>query len=307
MSDTNITDGMLDMFLYESEQMLEQLEVITLAKEKETSFDDASVNEIFRIMHTIKGSSGVMMYTNITTISHKLEDVFYYLRESHPTDVPHQELMGYILDVSDFIRNELEKIKAGAEADGDEKELHGKIDKFLNRLKNNIAGSGSELPPENVYQEPKRFYIPPVSTPDSKFYIIHITYTPEAQMANIRAYTAVYSLKEVAEDILYEPDDIIINESSADVILENGFNLSNGQRQRICLARALNNFDILIIDEGLDGVDINMERRILKKLFNYYGDKTIIYITHRLDNLDLFDRFIKMDFGRIILDEAKNN
>lgn len=92
-----------------------------------------------------------------------------------------------------------------------------------------------------------------------------------------------------------------------DFILENGFNLSNGQRQRICLARALNNFDILIIDEGLDGVDINMERRILKKLFNYYGDKTIIYITHRLDNLDLFDRFIKMDFGRIILDEAKNN
>ena len=134
MSDTNITDGMLDMFLYESEQMLEQLEVITLAKEKETSFDDSSVNEIFRIMHTIKGSSGVMMYTNITTISHKLEDVFYYLRESHPTDVPHQELMGYILDVSDFIRNELEKIKAGAEADGDEKELHGKIDKFLNRI-----------------------------------------------------------------------------------------------------------------------------------------------------------------------------
>ena len=226
MSDTNITDGMLDMFLYESEQMLEQLEIITLAKEKETSFDDASVNEIFRIMHTIKGSSGVMMYNNITTISHKLEDVFYYLRESHPTGVPHQELMGYILDVSDFIRNELEKIKAGEDADGDEKELHKKIDTFLNRLKNNIAGSGTELPPENVYEEPKRFYIPPVSSPDSKFYIIHITYTAEAQMANIRAYTAVYSLKEAAEDILYEPDDIIINESSADVILEKGFTIA---------------------------------------------------------------------------------
>ncbi|MBR3362577.1 MAG: ATP-binding cassette domain-containing protein [Bacilli bacterium] len=90
-------------------------------------------------------------------------------------------------------------------------------------------------------------------------------------------------------------------------ILENGFNLSNGQKQRISLARALNNFNIIIIDEGLDGVDVNMERRILKKMFKHYSEKTIIYISHRLDNLDLFDRFIKIKAGRIVLDEEKNN
>ena len=98
-----------------------------------------------------------------------------------------------------------------------------------------------------------------------------------------------------------------IDKIEDDIILENGFNLSNGQKQRIALARALNDFNIIIIDEGLDGVDINMERRILKKIFKYYRGKTIIYISHRLDNLDLFDRFIKMESGRIILDEAKNN
>ncbi|MBR3229550.1 MAG: ATP-binding cassette domain-containing protein [Bacilli bacterium] len=98
-----------------------------------------------------------------------------------------------------------------------------------------------------------------------------------------------------------------LDKGNDDFILENGFNLSNGQRQRISLARALNNFEIIIIDEGLDGVDINMERRILKKIFSYYNDKTIIYISHRLDNLDLFDRFIKMESGRIVLDEVKNN
>ena len=171
--------------------------------------------------------------------------------------------MGYILDVSDFIRNELEKIKAGAEADGDEKELHGKIDKFLNRLKNNIAGSGNELPPENVYQEPKRFYIPPVSTPNSKFYIIRITYTPEAQMANIRAYTAVYSLKEAAEDILYEPDDIIINESSADVILENGFT--------IALQTQENEDEILRLIDHSAGVDQITIRECTPEEFLYLG------------------------------------
>ena len=77
-------DGMLDVFLYESSQLMENLESIILEKQNEECFDDADINEIFRIMHTIKGSSGIMMFDNITKISHKLEDVFYYLRESHP-------------------------------------------------------------------------------------------------------------------------------------------------------------------------------------------------------------------------------
>lgn len=91
-----------------------------------------------------------------------------------------------------------------------------------------------------------------------------------------------------------------------DVVEEEGFNISDGQRQRIALARALSNFQILIIDEGLSQVDVNMERRILKKLFKKYEDKTIIFISHRLDNLDLFDRFLKLEGGRVVLDEVRN-
>ena len=49
-----------------------------------------------------------------------------------------------------------------------------------------------------------------------------------------------------------------------------------------------------------------MERRILKKLFKKYEDKTIIFISHRLDNLDLFDRFLKLEGGRVVLDEVRN-
>ena len=75
------TDSMLDMFLYESGQLLEKLEGIILEKQDEECFDDSDINEIFRIMHTIKGSSGIMMFENITKVAHKLEDVFYYLRE----------------------------------------------------------------------------------------------------------------------------------------------------------------------------------------------------------------------------------
>lgn len=97
-----------------------------------------------------------------------------------------------------------------------------------------------------------------------------------------------------------------VKNDNNEYIFENGFNLSTGQKQRISLARALNNFNIIIIDEGLDGIDTNMERRIIKKLFKQYKDKTFIYISHRLDNLDLFDRLIKIKNGKIILDEKRN-
>lgn len=89
------------------------------------------------------------------------------------------------------------------------------------------------------------------------------------------------------------------------IVTENGSNFSEGQRQRVALARALTNFDILIIDEGLSGTDINMERRIIKNLFLAYKDKTIIFISHRLDNLDLFERFIKIDKGKVIIDKVR--
>ena len=46
-----------------------------------------------------------------------------------------------------------------------------------------------------------------------------------------------------------------------------------------------------------DLVDINLERKILKMLFKIYKDKTIIIISHRLDNLDLFDNLIEIENG----------
>ena len=223
MAESYITDSMMDVFLYESEQMLEQLENIALECEKSKEMSDANVNEIFRIMHTIKGSSGVMMFTDITTCSHTLEDVFYYIRESKPTNIPLDELVGLMLEVDDFIKGELEKIKSGQKADGSSEALVVELKEFLDRIKNNIKKSGEELPPENVYIEPEQFYIAPVMSAESKFYLITIYYRSDTEMANIRAYTAVYSLKEIAEDIKFEPEDIITDESTSDLILKNGF------------------------------------------------------------------------------------
>ena len=216
-------DGMLDVFLYESSQLMENLESIILEKQNEECFDDADINEIFRIMHTIKGSSGIMMFDNITKISHKLEDVFYYLRESHPENVPHLELVEKVLAVSDFITGELDKIKDGGSPDSDEGELLKELDDFLAHIKGEIKEQGIRLPRENKSEEPSQFYITPVAGDDSNFYRIVIHYRNDTMMSNIRAYSATYALKEVAEDLLYSPDDIISNEESGDVILAEGF------------------------------------------------------------------------------------
>lgn len=83
-------------------------------------------------------------------------------------------------------------------------------------------------------------------------------------------------------------------------IEENGANLSGGQRQRIILARALlKQSKIILIDEGLNEIDINLERKILQNIFNYYKDKTFIIISHRLDNIDLYNTVINIENGKV--------
>lgn len=81
---------------------------------------------------------------------------------------------------------------------------------------------------------------------------------------------------------------------------ENGFNLSGGERQRIMLSRTLLlNFNILLIDEGLNQIDEESERIILQNIFEEYQDKTILVISHREKNTDLFDRTIYIKEGKI--------
>lgn len=219
------TEGMLDIYLFENQQLLEQLQEIVLEQKDAECFDEDSINEIFRTMHTIKGSSGIMMFDNITAVSHKLEDIFYYLRESHPENVPHVELVEHVLDVEDFISSEMEKIQAGDMPDGDSSGIIAELDKFLKKIKKGTAKGGKQPVAENVHEEPTQFYIAPVATSASHFYKIYMHFREGTEMANIHAYKTVYALKEIAEDLLYFPEDIISDESSAEVILEDGFKM----------------------------------------------------------------------------------
>lgn len=81
---------------------------------------------------------------------------------------------------------------------------------------------------------------------------------------------------------------------------ENGQNISGGQRQRIILARALlKKSKIILIDEGLSAIDSSLEKVILERIFKEYRDKTIIIVSHRLENMNLYDRVLKLNNGKI--------
>lgn len=91
------------------------------------------------------------------------------------------------------------------------------------------------------------------------------------------------------------------NISKYDMLLEEeGFNISGGERQKIIMARGLiKESSIYIFDESLSQVDIESERQILKNIFKYLSDKTIIFISHRFDNQDLFKKIYKIEKGKI--------
>lgn len=225
MADEFNTGDMLSVYLFENQQLLENLQNIVMEQKDADGFDEDSINEIFRTMHTIKGSSGIMMFDEITKVSHKLEDVFYFIRESHPTTVPHVELVALVLDVADFIMGEMDKLSDGEDADGDATELVEQLDAFLHKIKGEDPKKAKKAEQPVKDDGPKQFYIAPETGGNSHFFRIYLTYNPEIQMASMHAYKTVFALKKIAKDILYSPEDILTNEAISEEIIKNGFKI----------------------------------------------------------------------------------
>ena len=75
-------ESLLDAYLFETNSLLMDLDELLINAEKNESLSQDDVNEIFRSMHTIKGSSAMLEFTSITEIAHHIEDLFFYIREN---------------------------------------------------------------------------------------------------------------------------------------------------------------------------------------------------------------------------------
>ena len=134
-----------------------------------------------------------------------------------------------------------------------------------------------------------------------------ITYVSNREMlskGNIKDNIYLSRRPKVNQDVLLQVTGVkkLLREkkySLKTMLSENGENISMGERSRISLAQALfRPSEIYILDECLSNVDINLEREIIEKLLSYYKDKIVIYISHRLNNKDLFNRVFYLEKGK---------
>ena len=85
------------------------------------------------------------------------------------------------------------------------------------------------------------------------------------------------------------------------IIGRNGIGISQGQRQRILIARAIyRNPAYIFLDEATNSLDSVNERSIVENLRTFFKDKTVIIIAHRLSTVKDADNIVVLGKGRII-------
>ncbi|MEF1174429.1 heme ABC transporter ATP-binding protein/permease CydC [Vibrio sinaloensis] len=96
--------------------------------------------------------------------------------------------------------------------------------------------------------------------------------------------------------------DKLLNETGLDTWLgDGGRQLSGGEKRRIGIARALlHNAPILLLDEPTEGLDKQTEQQIMQLFESHFIDKTVLFITHRLVDLDKMDAICLIEQGEIV-------
>lgn len=241
---TNVTrnfenEPMMEVYIFETTQNLEQLEQVIICSEKNGGFTPDDVSEIFRFMHTIKGSSAMMLFDNIEKVAHVVEDIFYFIREQKPDGLDFSAVSDLVLECVDFIKAEVKKIANLSDADGDPALLIEQLNTFLDELRNIF---GAESNQNKNQKKQQQYYIPQEKKQDlpstedwlaqesgmaseGACYHVIVHYDDDCKMENIRAYTLVFGLAEMVEEVYYLPADIADNPQTASYIRENGFEI----------------------------------------------------------------------------------
>ncbi len=227
------SNDILDMYIYETNSLLEQLETIVLDAEKENTFSQDNVNEIFRIMHTIKGSSAMMEFDTLATVSHRIEDMFFLIREGTMSVVKEADrpaLFDVMLHAVDYFREEMEKVEA-------EEPLNKDVDSFLANINSLIAKIKGEEPAEEPPAAPQAASAPaaaPAPAPAANAggtgnpdfpYELRVFFDDGCGMENLRAYMLITSIQSFCAeaDFLYDPAAVESDASTSEQIIDNGF------------------------------------------------------------------------------------
>lgn len=107
---------------------------------------------------------------------------------------------------------------------------------------------------------------------------------------------------ERAARLAHLHDDVVaMPEGYARAVGEGGGNLSGGQQQRVCIARALvEDPQVLVLDEPTSALDGRSEALVRQTLADLGGTMTVVIIAHRMSTLDICDRLMVVQHGRVV-------
>ena len=228
-------DNMLEMYLYETNTLMEQLDELLIEAEKNADFTTNDVNEIFRIMHTVKGSSAMMEFSTLMEIAHHIEDLFFYIREngmdsldeSHKTD-----LFNLMFQSTDALRVEVEKIENDEPLSTNIDPIINNINSFLEKIsstgeKSSDTSSAGEAASDMPVADEKAIALInqelagcPIS---SMPYFIRVHFEEGSGMENLRAFMLITALREIDLQFEHYPEDVETNSSTSETIVDNGF------------------------------------------------------------------------------------
>lgn len=190
------TGEMLEIYLLETNQLLDQSDAILLSAEQEMVFSRESINGIFRVMHTIKSSSAMMGLTGLSVLAHRLEDLFVVFREE-PSRLTgyEQETFDLIFEATDFIREELKRMKS-------ESFEPEPVDRFWDKI-------------EALVRKVKE-----------KKITVRLKFEKDCRMEHVRAYMALRQIHDLCTDVKTYPEHVETDPSTAEYIHDNGFYIS---------------------------------------------------------------------------------
>ena len=238
-----MAEPMVEVFIFETRQFLDQLEQISMGSEGNGGFSEDDVNEIFRAMHTIKGSAAMMMFEEISTLAHSVEDIFYYIRELHPKQVDTTAITDIVLNAVDFMRIEMDSLDAGNNPSMSSKELRDYTKNFLRNMK--LAnGDDPDIDlrkAKNAQKKqpaPKQYYIgaakpePTVAEAaitgvkgSKHVYYACIHFEQGCEMQEVRAFGVINNLKDKVDEVHHLPDKILEDDNAAEIIRNEGFRI----------------------------------------------------------------------------------
>lgn len=235
-------EAMLETYLYETNSLLDALDELLVNDEKIGDFSSDDVNEIFRSMHTIKGSSAMMEFNSLSTIAHHIEDLFFYIRDKgiESLDPEHKkELFDLMFRSGDYLRSEVQKVEEGSPLSEDAQidSFANEINAFLKKISNTSEEDSSAAEPKASGQE-ETTAVPGMPEDSAAAFFLHIYLDEGSGMENLYAFMIINALQDAFTFRCY-PEDVETNPDTSAEIVENGFYLAFDSQDDVTQAESM--------------------------------------------------------------------